>query len=439
MDLRMRGRIISVVLVFFSFSYPFLINPWGEAYYYTNMKAYYLIGFSILLCAFIWSTGERQKKRMMRIESFGLAVGLLLFFLLLVGFSTILSLQKSFVGYLTQHYGILVMLSYALLFFSASRFFHPDSHKKIIIYMTISSSLCAVYGIAQHYGVKLLPQDFILSYVYKNRSFSFFDNPDYFGAYLVLAVVMVFALYLGANTRLEEVFCLFILCLLGIALLGSETRSAWLGSLVGLITLSGLVAWKRRDLWRKWIVLSTLILLIFVVMNLFSEQDYLTRAKTIVEDAQRILTDVDSNKAGATRWYIWKITLPLIPEHFWFGSGPNTFQLVFHPGIDSDFFKYLKSGSIYDANNDYLQIALTLGVPALFVYLLFIGVVCYSGFRAARTLSGEKQILAFGCLAAITGYLVQAFFNVSVVSVAPYFWLLLGFVYSHSVNKGKGE
>ncbi|MBD2866179.1 O-antigen ligase family protein [Paenibacillus oceani] len=437
MDLSMRDRTISVIFCLFVTIYPFLIISWEKTFYYTNVKAYYLIGFSILLCALISLFSDKRKISNVQLEQLGKAEWLLLLLLLLVGVSTVQSLQISLVGYLTEHNGILVMFSYALLFMIASRFVHPDWHQKIINFLAISASLCSVYGIAQHYGTNLLSQDIVMDYAYKNRSFSFFDNPDYFGAFLVLAVIMVFTLYLAADKRINELLYLFILCLLGVALLGSETRSAWLGSLIGLLMLSVLVAWKRKDLWKKWIAVFIVIILTFVVMNIFSQQDYLARAKSIVEDVHKIATNVDSNTAGATRWYIWKITLPLIKEYFWFGSGPNTFHLVFHPGIDPDFWKYLSGGPIYDVNNDYLHIALTLGVPALMVYLLFLAVILYNGFHSAKVLSGERQIIAYGCLAAITGYLVQAFFNISVVSVAPYFWIILGISYSYTVTSNK--
>ncbi|MFC3768611.1 O-antigen ligase family protein [Paenibacillus sp. GCM10012303] len=431
--IKSKTTLIVGLLCFFVFIYPFLINPLGEVYYYANVKAYYLIGYAVLLggiSAFNIQVGRNLNET-------GRANWFLLLYILLIGLSTIVSLQVSVVGYLTEHYGILVILSYAVLFLITSYFIHPDFQKRIIFFMVLSASLCAIYGIAQHYGAQLLPQDFILSYKFSNRSFSFFDNPDYFGAFLVLAVIMVFTLYLTADKRVKELLYLFILCLLGVALLGSETRSAWLGSLIGLIMLSVLVAWKRKDLWKKWIAVFVIIVLTFVVMNFFSQQDYLTRLKSIFEDVQKIATNVDSNTAGATRWYIWKITIPLIKEYFWFGSGPNTFQLVFHSGIDPDFWKYLRSGPIYDVNNDYLHMALTLGVPTLIVYLSFLTVILYYGFKSSRVLNGERQIIAYGCLAAITGYLVQAFFNISVVSVAPYFWILLGFSYSYTVVKNK--
>lgn len=90
---------------------------------------------------------------------------------------------------------------------------------------------------------------------------------------------------------------------------------------------------------------------------------------------------------------------------------------------------------IYDENNDYLQIALTTGVPTLVVYLLLLSVIVMKGIKRLKYLAQDQKLISIGMLAAIIGYLVQAFFNISVISVAPYFWLILGLFVSTSVSE----
>ena len=67
-----------------------------------------------------------------------------------------------------------------------------------------------------------------------------------------------------------------------------------------------------------------------------------------------------------------------------------------------------------------------MGVPALLIYLLILSIIVFRGIRQIKQLDIHQQLFSIGLLAAIIGYLVQAFFNIGVVSVAPYFWLILG-------------
>ncbi|WP_197081055.1 O-antigen ligase family protein [Gordoniibacillus kamchatkensis] len=418
--------------------YPYLIFPFNGNHYYADSKVYYFIGF--VLIAEIWKYfslafgSPRSNKGGRHFHSITRAESTLAFLIVLIGCSSLLSHNISLIGNKTEHQGFIVMLAYVILFATAARFSCFETQKKTIFMMIFGSILPAIYGILQHFGWSLLPQDHNPGFYFGSRSFSLFDNPDYFGSYLALLLLLTITFFLSAKGRRHKILFLIILCALYVSLLYSETRSAWLGSVVGFVTIVLFVVARRRHLWRATGLLLVTFVLIFAVINASSRFTYSNRAKTIANDAHSVITNHNSNTAGASRWYIWKASLPLIKEHFWLGSGPNTFRHVFHPGIDPDYKKYIGTAKIYDANNDYLQIALTMGVPTLIVYLLFLFMVLHSGFKKARMLKGDQQIMTYGMLAAIVGYLVQAFFNISVVSVAPYFWLLLGFVYSRSVS-----
>ncbi|MDQ0200732.1 O-antigen ligase family protein [Neobacillus ginsengisoli] len=325
------------------------------------------------------------------------------------------------------------MLSYFILFSLATRL--GSRHLEKLCHVIIISSLVAsVYSILQFYHLAFLPQDAALKF--GRRSFSFFDNPDYFGSYLTLVIPLTLTAFLLLHEVKRSVLYFIILCTQFIALLESETRSAWLGLAIGFLMIVMWVVWKGKKQLKKMALMIVAFCLIFTLSNLISHQTNVSRAVSITNDVQKIIKNEDAGSAGASRWYIWQVSLPLIENHFWFGTGPNTFEQVFHPKDSSQAKKYLGDGKIYDENNDYMQIALTMGVPALLVYLLFLSIIVFSGFRrAALELDAHQQLFSYGLLAAIFGYLVQAFFNISVISVAPYFWLLLGFV----VNKNRGR
>lgn len=423
-------KVIHNLLCVFVAVFPFLVYPWGADYYYANGKAYYFMGAMFLLCLVGWlgsKTSTSIKRKITSTEWF------LLFFIILVAVSTVQSVKLSLVGHLTEHQGLFMMISYGALFVIASRWVAHEQQGKIVHFVVVSSFFVALYGILQHAHLGFLPQDRMLTF--GTRSYSLFDNPDYFGSYLVLVLILTMTVFLRARDKKWGTVYFLILCTLFLALLQSQTRSGWLGAGMGFVILTLFVVWKRKDLWKKWGIMLLAFILIFTVTDAISKQNYAGRAATIAHDAQKIVSNENSDSAGASRWYIWKASMPLIEEHFWIGTGPNTFQTVFNPVTIKDYKKYLGNSKIYDENNDYIQIALTMGVPALVIYLIFLFTIVRTGFRKAKIMESEQQILTYGLLAAIIGYLVQAFFNISVVSVAPYFWILLGFVSSRFFKK----
>ena len=77
--------------------------------------------------------------------------------------------------------------------------------------------------------------------------------------------------------------------------------------------------------------------------------------------------------------------------------------------------------SIDKAHNEYLHIAVTLGIPALVIYLIFLCMIVFPKLK--NILKQEKTFIN---LSVIISYLAQAFFNISTIGVAPLFWLALG-------------
>jgi len=209
----------------------------------------------------------------------------------------------------------------------------------------------------------------------------------------------------------------------------SWTRSALVGTFMGLVFFTPFVWKKRPDLKRRYMAVILSLLLVFGAVNLLQGSSYMERIASIFGNAGLVLQDhSESGSAGSHRWELWELAFPLVGKYPIFGSGPDTLAFVF----DQD--AYCKAIDIPNcqvdkAHNEYLQIAITMGIPSLLFYLLFLGTVCHRIWISIWKSRGEKQLLLAGLLTVIIGYTVQAFFNISVVPVAPYFWLLLGMGY----------
>jgi len=149
-------------------------------------------------------------------------------------------------------------------------------------------------------------------------------------------------------------------------------------------------------------------------------------------DVKTITVSEEQNaieRAGTLRFVLYKYSIPLLFEKPILGSGPDTFDYRFP---HREYNKLMQDGSLYlvdKAHNEYLQIGITLGLPALLFYLLLLANIYKNGFKALKKLKNqvsELNIYHTALFMAVITYTVTALFNISVVSVAPIFWAVLG-------------
>ncbi len=180
----------------------------------------------------------------------------------------------------------------------------------------------------------------------------------------------------------------------------------------------------RKYLWKKWSVLLIALMLLLIGINASENGSYFNRMGLLFSDSYKIVSNQSTGHEGSSRFFIWKKSLPLVKEYFWIGSGPDTFAFVFPDDAEK---KEVFGDMIVDkAHNEYLQMAITLGVPALLTYLFLLFIILRNAFQALKRVCEQEKIILFGLISAILGYLVQAFFNISVIPVAPLFWSILG-------------
>ena len=89
------------------------------------------------------------------------------------------------------------------------------------------------------------------------------------------------------------------------------------------------------------------------------------------------------------------------------------------PEICGDDYKEL--GFIVDkAHNEFLQIAATMGIPALIIYLIFLSLILKNIIKNIRQDQYKILLLVF------VAFVTQSFFNISIISVASVVWIFFG-------------
>lgn len=139
---------------------------------------------------------------------------------------------------------------------------------------------------------------------------------------------------------------------------------------------------------------------------------------------------IGKEKLGSSRGYIWSRSIPLIKNNLILGSGPDTFPFQF-PQNDfiGKYYAYDTPNMFVDKpHNLYLQIALDYGVIALIAFLAMMFIYLFDCIKlyAFKNTYTHSEILGVANSLGIIGYLFAGFFNDSLISVAPIFWIVFG-------------
>lgn len=150
----------------------------------------------------------------------------------------------------------------------------------------------------------------------------------------------------------------------------------------------------------------------------------------VLYQAREVLHGRPDDDFGTGRVFVWRSSLSVVGEHPLLGTGPDTFDIAFTPFQAETQQRY---NLVFDkAHNDYIQILVCCGIPALAAYLVLL--LC--AFIPAVGKAFDSPFL-FAALGAGLSYGVQSFFGVDVPIATPLFWLILGLAAqaSHSVKR----
>lgn len=348
---------------------------------------------------------------------------LILIFAILTFISTMLSTYTniSIFGEQGRYEGLIMIYIYIIVYLCAKKYMSENSVKIFANVMFYISMIIGILGITQLY-VKNLG-----NFPLFNKGISgTFGNSNFFGSYISLVLPIAIAIFIiKANIKG------FILSnVMFWNMISSGTRSAWVAfAVVAVLGLVYLITQKNKDYYKRTGILLVCFIVIFVL--LFNGFGFRKGTKTttnlkisqIGREIKEATKTGDTNKMGSDRVEIWKMTLKLIAKKPIFGCGTDNLKRGLIIYCTDDTMKFLnRTNTIADkAHNEYLQIAATLGIPALIMYLIFLGMILIPKLKLMFKNNAYLVVML-----SIISYLVQAFFNISTIGIAPFFWMMLG-------------
>lgn len=356
--------------------------------------------------------------------------------LMLLGLlSTLMSLDRntSIFGFGSRYEGILMLLAYYMIFLCSSSL-SDHKKKKQLIHVFLSVNLIhSLYGICQYFN---LFEGMVIN-KWAGSISGVAGNPNFMGSLLVLSIGLCGGLfYFSKSIKSRFVYLGMCIVLLATMLL-TNTMSALLG-LAAIIIFFMLILVKtfneykenRKEKFNSFqllIIAAIFGIISLVVLNFSTQGKLLDKLFVSIQDFTGIVSGGEISEEAATgRFVVWGNAIQLVPQYWMFGSGPDTFAYAYHETFGTTLGQYFDK-----AHNEYIQTIITQGIPVLLMMFCLYGNIIWDTFskitRMVKTkLNIEYDGLYIGLLLAVVGYMIQAIFNISVIDVAPYFWMCLG-------------
>ncbi len=352
---------------------------------------------------------------------------LLYFFLLILSVFFADNFYLALFGSMDRLEGLITITIYMCLFLTAR--YCSNTNDKFYLIILITALLVSIYGVSQHFGFDPFIRDTIRTN-WGYRSFSTMGNPNFLGTYLVLIIPISIFIFIIKKLKIGLLFYSILLY----CLLCTSTRGSWLGSIASMLSflLLHYYFYKiNKDEFNRYLILFTLSIIIVLLYNFQTQGELLNRFLSITKDARILLTNGEnSDYTGAHRGFIWKRVIELITKRPIFGYGIENLGITFDKYYQDDMIGlWGKIINVDRAHNEYLHIAVSSGIPSLIAYLSFITLILKNGLSK---ITHDKYMMLL--ISSVVGYLVSAFFNISVVSVVYVYWIFLGLIATTKVS-----
>ncbi len=333
-----------------------------------------------------------------------------IFLLLIIIFALISTIfaykpNKALFGEWGRYEGLFVICYYMTIIFITS--FLKKEDRKIIVYsILVFGFIQCIYAICQKLNLFN-----VYTRIEKGWRWAtgFTGNRNFFGTLMLSCICYSIGLYIKSKGKIETICLLTLTYIFSVGLLLSKTRSAMIGLVIVMMILF-IYAIKKKYL-KKYITLFLVLVFstaLMQLLNLTPVIKYVNTAKT--EISNTIKGNVDDGY-GSGRIEIWKKTIQIVPRYIVHGIGVDNFANI----IDGK--PIIRENTIVDkAHNEYLQILVTTGIFSLISYLCMHFIAIKEGIK-------NKEIYY---ILPIIGYLVQAQFNISIIEVAPIFYIGIG-------------
>lgn len=388
----------------------------------------------------------------------GLGTYYVSYFVTYKNFSTVTELNAPLLGNIGRQEGYLAILSYFGIFLLATTVSKQSAVKNVFDVLIGAGIVQSIVAILQHIPGLEFPSDYrdlptvAIENVFLSSGFT--DSPIFYCAFMTLVsgIAIVGAVYEKNNIRAGIYGISAVLFFVTSLFTSSIIPFIGIGSVIALLITVQLINAKKGSAQAfdskllktpaaRMLTLIGALAAAFIVIFFTQGINLSDMVGKVRISREKAIAFYDS----FFRLFSGSAMVPRDPSSLYKLAWSDSIDIIKrYPllGAGCDCLGYAlgllgKESNYTDKSyNEYLYIAATRGIPALLVYLTLIV------FSVKRMCGKLKQFFADSTkwfrpalFIAVTAYLIQAFFNASTITVAPFFWLLLGLAWSNRLDE----
>ena len=405
---------------------------------YDSIKSVYVLFVCIPFLLFLYIKNLIKLDRDLDIYDY-------IFFALAVGGIVVslfsIDMKISFLGKEYRHEGYLALLTYYLLFINWKTLGKKEDVNKVINLVTIVGAVNAIYAIMQVY----FDFKFILWFTpLKQMATGFCGNPNFFGSLMVTVLSLITSRFL-INKDIKKMDILLII-LFFFSLINCQSLGPFLAYVVTLIFLLIYIFVKKKHILKNILYLMIILSSVYAFTNVLNNNilhfercemcNFIkaisnTKTQNVAVGEEGI--SINGYNLDSGRMDIWKNTFKIAQKNLINGVGYDNLYLAYYEGHDLNEVVFVtdergqikavrRFTSIVDnAHNVYLHTFASSGLIGLLPYLL----LCLLTFIKALKTKNDLIIILLGGFVA---YSIQAFANLSVIQIAPIYYIIIGLI-----------
>lgn len=353
-------------------------------------------------------------------------------------------LIMSFLGYLSYYYafdkkvalkgfllgreGLLVIYTYYMTFLLSSVLKNTKMKNRILMTVTICGALQVIYGLLQVFRISnIFGLPIVGNWKYAS---GFVFNSNFFGSYMVLLNGLWMSRFFFDKEINYKNFLILFIFITGLLISGAMSAFVALIVMMLIIIFIYFFVFRKRfnikKVFLKVLNIFLIFLISFIFVNCCNSNELIKDVRILNSEVFNSATSGLKKEYGTGRVHIWKESLKYFPKYIWTGVGIDNFIYLGKNEFVTDYISGVKYSK---AHNEYLQILLTEGIFMFVIYLLFLGIIF---IKSLLSIFRNKKVnyVVLSLFLAYFGYCIQAFFNISMIKVAPIFYMISGMLVS---------
>jgi O-antigen ligase len=324
--------------------------------------------------------------------------------------------KVAFLGENMRRDGFLTYLCFIIFFLAGSVFIRFINIKRFFVFGLITSLTLGIYGVIQWTG-----NDFVQWSDHGNNVISTLGNSNFAGSMMAIAFILMFGgLFFSNFSNIFRSLFLIAIVLLGIAILPTNARQALVILVLGLGLILTIWVSNHKPFISKCMGVSGLMVGVVAILGMLQKgplKEFLYKDSVTV------------------RGFYWRTGLKMFQEHFLFGVGLDNYGSYFKEYRQALYpLKYGYNITSTNAHNVVIQQFATGGLFVGSLYLAIIILIAVRGFKALRSISGEKRIILGTLISAWIAYQAQSIISIDNIGISIWGWVLGGAILGLSVE-----